>query len=347
MRARPSESLGLRALVPLFLAAALTAVVVDTAMAESVPPPGVHTSLTADRSTLTVGDPLELTLEVGHPADRVVVVPRLGPEWGSFEVLSQTPAQTVSNGDGSETTRQRLWVTLFAPGTFDTPPLPLSVRNPDGSVERVFPSPVRLTVSSVLSGPDEQLKDIRSPADLSTPLWEQPLARALAALAILAALGAVGYLLFRRSRRQEGLLAPAIDTRKPWEVAIQELERIERLDLTRGSEFKEHYTLVAGVMRTYLQATYLRDAGRMNATDMSTEEIRAAIGQSSLDNRNARLVVELLQEADLVKFANFAPPVSQAYETVGQVRNFVAATRPVFEEAPPQDNAYAPGRATP
>ena len=85
----------------------------------------------------------------------------------------------------------------------------------------------------------------------------------------------------------------------------------------------------------------------MNATDMSTEEIRAAIGQSSLDNRNARLVVELLQETDLVKFANFAPPVSQAYETVGQVRNFVAATRPVFEEAPPQDNAYAPGRATP
>ena len=276
-----------------------------------------------------------------------MVVPRLGPEWGSFEVLSQTPAQTVSNGDGSETTRQRLRVTLFAPGTFDTPPLPISVRNPDGSAEQVFPSPVRLTVSSVLSGPDEQLKDIRSPADLSTPLWEQPLARALAAFAILAALGAVGYLLFRRSRRQEGLLALAIDTRKPWEIAIQELERIERLDLTRGGDFKEHYALVAGVIRTYLQATYLRDAGQMNATDMSTEEIRAAIGQSSLDNRNARLVVELLQEADLVKFANFAPPVSQAYETVGQVRNFVAATRPVFEEAPPQDNAYAPGRATP
>ena len=100
-------------------------------------------------------------------------------------------------------------------------------------------------------------------------------------------------------------------------------------------------------MRTYLQATYLRDTDRMHATDMSTEEIRAAIGQSSLDNRNARLVDELLVEADLVKFANFAPPVSQAYEAVGRVRNFVAATKPVFEEAPPEDNAYAPGRAAP
>ena len=79
---------------------------------------------------------------------------------------------------------------------------------------------------------------------------------------------------------------------------------------------------------------------------MSTEEIGAAIWRSSPDHSKARLVEEFLQEADLVKFANLAPPVSQAYEAVEKVRNFVAATRPEFEEAPPEDSAPVLGRAT-
>ena len=126
----------------------------------------IRISFTADRSTLTVGDLATLVLEVTHPADHVVVVPRLGNEWGSFEVVTQTAAQTGSNGDGTETTSQRIEVTLFAPGTFETPDLPISVRGPDGGIEQVFPSPVLLTVTSVLTDGDETLKDIRPDADL-------------------------------------------------------------------------------------------------------------------------------------------------------------------------------------
>ena len=338
---------GLRALVPLFLAVALSAVVVDTAMAQSVPPPGVRISFTADRSELTVGDVVTLSLVVAYPAELAVVIPPVGREWGLFEVQAQTAVQTVSASDGSRTIAKQFRVTLFVPGVFETPALPVNIRSPDGSVEQVYANPVRLTVNSVLSGPDEELKDLRSPADLSTPLWEQPVVQALAVLAVLAALGTGGYLLHRRSRRQEALPEEVIDMRRPWEAAVQELDRIERLDLPGAGDLKEHYILVSGVMRAYLQATYLRDDGQVDATDMSTEEIGAAIWRSSPDHRNARLVEELLQEADLVKFANFAPPVSQAYEAAGKVRDFVATTKPMFEDAPPEDSAHAPERATP
>ncbi len=340
------DGLGLWVLVPLFLAVALTAVVVDTAMAQSVPP-GVRISFTADRSELTVGDVVTLSLVVSYPAELAVVIPPVGREWGAFEVQAQTAVQTVSASDGSRTIAKQFRVTLFAPGVFETPALPVNIRSPDGSVEQVYASPVRLTVNSVLSGPDEELKDLRSPADLSTPLWEQPAAQALAALAVLAALATGGYRLYSRSRRQEALPEEVIDMRRPWEVAVQELDRIERLDLPGAGDLREHYILVSGVMRAYLQATYLRDDGQVDAIDMSTEEIGAAIWRSTPDHRNARLVAELLQEADLVKFANFAPPVSQAYEAAGKVRNFVAETGPVFEAAPRQDSAYAPERATP
>ena len=37
-------------------------------------------------------------------------------------------------------TRQRIEVVLFAPGTFETPELSISIRRPDGAVYLVVPS---------------------------------------------------------------------------------------------------------------------------------------------------------------------------------------------------------------
>ena len=99
--------------------------------------PDINVVLVADRDELTVGDLVTITLEATHPSDHAVVLPRLGSEWGPFEVRSQTPARTESGGDGLSTTRKRFEVTMFAPGEYETPSLPLTVREPDGSVSRV------------------------------------------------------------------------------------------------------------------------------------------------------------------------------------------------------------------
>ena len=330
-----SAGLGLQALVALLLCVALSTVIVDSAMAQSVPPPGGGVSFTSDRSELTVGDVATLSLVVSHRADLSVVIPRLEREWGPFEVQAQTSVQSVSASDGMKTIAKQFRVVLFAPGAFETPNLPISVRSPDGSVEQFQPPPVRLTVHSVLTGTEGELKDLRPPADLSTPFWEQPALFALAALLVVAALGVPGYYLYRRSRRQVRVAEPVVDTRTPWEAAIQELDRIGRLDLPGKGDSKEHYTLVAGTLRAYLGATYLRDTDRMQATDMSTEEMVTAIWRSPLDHGNAMLFIELLQEADLVKFANYAPPASRAYEAVGQARELVEATRLSLERMAP------------
>ena len=100
--------LGLHALVALLLSVALSTVIVhsamgQTAMGQSVPPPGVDVSFTSDRSDLTVGDVATLSLVVSHRADLAVVIPRLEREWGPFEVQAQTSVQTVSADDGRRT----------------------------------------------------------------------------------------------------------------------------------------------------------------------------------------------------------------------------------------------------
>ena len=322
-----------RILVPFLLAVFLVMVTVDTAAAQTSSSSAVHISFTADRPDLTVGDVAILSLVVSHPDDLVVVLPRLEREWGPFEVQAQTSVQTISLSAGVKTIAKQFQVAPFAPGAFETPDLPISVRNPDGSVEQVYPDPVELTVHSVLSGQDQELKDIRPPADLSTPLWKRPAVLVLTGLVVVGTPVVVGLYVYRRSRTQVSVAVQETDSRKPWEVAHQELDRIARLDLPDSGDFKEHYTLVAGTLRTYLGATYLKEVGEAGVTDMSTEEIRAAISRSSLDSLNSREAIELLQDADLVKFANYSPPAARANEVVRQVRHFVDATRPALEQA--------------
>lgn len=323
------------------VAVVLAAMVPSAAVAQDGPQSAVRVSFTSDRATLTVGDLVTLTLEVTHPADHVAVVPRLDPEWGSFEVIAQSAAQIRSNGDGTETTSRQLTVTIFAPGEFQTPSLPITVRAPNGSVERLVSPPVRLTVESVLSGSEETLKDIRSPADLSPPLWKQPASLAIASLAAVAAIALVAYFVHKYLRARDAQPASEVDTRTPWEIAIQEIEEIERLDLPGEGRFTDHYTLVAGVTKAYVCATYLDNSTGTGATDMTTDETVTAIWQSSLDRKNARLVADLLLEADLVRFSNYSPPASQAHEALSVARRIVEGTEPPGEETALREDSHS------
>ena len=316
-----------------------------SAAAQEIAVPDVHVSVTADPEELTVGDLATLILEVTHPSDHVVVLPSLGSVWGPFEVRSQEPARTDPGGDGISTTRKRFRVALFAPGEYETPSLPLTVRAADGSVSLVNAPAARLTVRSVLSGADDALRDIRSPADLSESFWDRPAVRVLVSLFALGSLGMAAYMLYRRLRGDAATPEPVMDTRTPREIATQELDRIERLDLPGYGQFKEHYTLVSAVLRAYLQATRFVDTVELDTGDMTTEEIVSALRDHSLDSRHFTPVRDLLLEADLVKYSSYAPHAPQAYEALARAREIVVEARPEAVAPPdgsPQYRSEAP-----
>ncbi len=311
----------------------------DLAVAQQPTVPDVRVSLVADREELTIGDIVTLTLEATHPPDHIVVLPKLQSEWGPFEVRTQTPARTVARGDGVWTTYGQYKATLFAPGEFETPDLSVSVRTPDGSVTQVSAPTALLTVNSVLSGPDDPLRDIRSHADLSTGFWSRPTTRALAALFALAAIGAVAFFVRQRLHQVETTQEPVVDTRTPYEIATQELNRIERLDLPGSDNFEEHYTLVSALIRAYLQTTYLDETDRLDTERMTTDEIETSLDQSSLEPGRHGLVSELLNEADVVKYSGYAPSASEAREALEKARTFV------YHDAP--KSVSLPGEGVP
>ena len=131
------------------------------------------------------------------------------------------------------------------------------MRDSAGQVRDVTVPGASVTVVSVLTPGDEQPKDIKPPAEVDQPPFAE-LTRAvyerawIIAGAVLALLLIVAVYLLMRSR---GSAAP-VDTRSPHQIALEELHRIEALDLPSQSRFKEHYTLVTDCIRRYLEPAF-------------------------------------------------------------------------------------------
>ena len=279
---------------------------------------GVEVTLSPDRNELTVGDPALLALEVTHPAGYQVIIPKLEQVWGDFEVRSQSAATTTANDDGTETTRQMIEVTLFNLGDFETLPLPLTIGDGAGQVfEEIVPSTL-LTVVPTLAEDDSELRDIKPQAGLNLPAtWPW----IVGGLLLAAGLAVAGWWAYRRWRG-EPLLAPAVDNRPPWQVAYDELSRIEELGLLDQRRFKEYYTLVTDCLRTYLEAQFT-----LQVFERTTSELRVSLRQSDLAPEQARRFLDLFSESDLVKFAKFVPDVESGHRLIGEAWELVTLTR--------------------
>lgn len=298
----------------------IAALFVGVARAQADAP--VQATLTADQYELRVGDPVQLTLEVTHPDDYQVIIPQLNQTWGELEVRSQSQATTTTNDDGTETTRQQIEVTVFNLGDLETPVLPLTISDGAGQITEELVSPTSLSVVPTLAEDDNELRDIKPQATLGVPAtWPWLIGGLLLALAA----GAGSFWAYRRWRGQP-LFTSARDRRPPWQVAFDELARIEGLGFVEQRRFKEHYTLVTDVLRTYLEKQF-----NLRVFDRTTSELKPVLRQSDLAPEHSRRLLDLFTDSDLVKFAKFTPDVEEARQLTAEARQLVELTRPSLE----------------
>ena len=281
---------------------------------------------------ITVGDPITLRLEVEHPSNSRVILPQLDKQWQDFEVLKQTQAEVVDNGDGTATTGKDIVVTLFAPGQYQTPLLTVTHQQADGRIEELAAPVIPLQVTSVLTD-DQELRDIKPQADLPVPpLWPWILLGVWLALLLAAGLTILGWWLYHRPRRQPATVeavAPVLDTRPPEVIAYEELARIEAMNLPAQQRIKEHYSLVSDCLRCYIEGRY-----QVPALEQTTGELQSAFKKIKAARREANVFLNLFMISDLVKFARYLPPPDEVGELIPKARMLVDATTPTAEPAP-------------
>ncbi len=281
--------------------------------------PAQSLEVVPDTTRVTVGDPLTLRV-VPRLAAGASLLSRAAAPAGDlpegFRILASDSLAATAAG----AVEGRLRVAFFRPGKQSVPPLVLAYSpRPGAPPDTLRSQPVPIEVVAVLPPGDQTLRDIKDLAPLPrrSRLWLW--------LVLAAAVLAAGLLLTRRLRRRPApapvaveAIAPAADSRTPYERALERLVAIERARLPEQGDVPRHFELVTDTLRRYLE-----ESGAAPALELTTTELAWALPPvlASRGLRDAALAI--LRDADLVKFARVRPSGEAAARLLRAARSLL------------------------
>ena len=312
--------------------------------------PPVAASATVDRAVATTGDLITYRVTVEHDPGYQVDLPEPGADIAGFRIvdLGRDKPKTV---DG-RVVEQR-WYKLRADlvGSYVLPPVtvhyakkgekpgaaPAANGKGEDAGSTVETSEIFVEVESVLpaGGAAKDIHDIKPLEKIAErPPWLIPGVVALGALALVAA----ALLWWRRRRR-----APAAPPRPAHEIAFAALDALRRTDFSDLAAVRRYYFAISEVVRAYVEGRF-----GLNATDLTSEEIRAALpALTGLDAGEAERLTRFLTVTDGVKFAARVPDEEEIRAVYEDALSFVEATRPRPQPEPAVADAEPPAAPPP
>ena len=172
-------------------------------------------------------------------------------------------------------------------------------------------------ITSLVPAGNPSLKDIRE-IELVSRRNPWPLVGAVTAALLLLA----GYL---RRRRRPAPVPPLVEptpsqvpSPTAYALALEQLGAIESAHWPKHGHVARHYEAIVDVLRGYLEATE-----QLPARERTTEELVWAIPPHLTGNGLRDELRELLDQADLVKFARFRPDPETAETFLEQCRGLL------------------------
>lgn len=137
------------------------------------------------------------------------------------------------------------------------------------------------------------------------------------------------YLKSRKNKDTEPESEP-IDPRKAHEIAYEELEVLRQKQLWQSQQFKAYYTELTEILRRYIFNRYAIDAMEQTSDDIISEFRRNK--ELKEKKEEIKLLSDVLQVADLVKFAKWQPLPDECERSFHQVTQFIDNTKEVITE---------------
>lgn len=264
-------------------------------------------------------------VETGNPFVLHISVPQ---DYGQPEQIDFSawdtllPTKNIINQTGWQQENGR-WVQHFTLLAFDSaqlelPPLGLHFAGGDFLQTNALSLNVLPTPAPDDPADMQEIKDIyrepRNWLDFLTPYW--PIAAGVLLLAL-----AIWWFLFRKQKT--GLETERMIRQAPHELALRKLAELERRRYWQQGQLKTYYSELSHIAREYLERRY-----HIPALELPSDAMLRKLQKTDLPEYWLQPLTELLQWADLAKFAKGNPPETyhqQAFETV---RALVEKTKP-------------------
>ncbi|MFQ5584604.1 MAG: hypothetical protein ACE5GL_09240, partial [Calditrichia bacterium] len=275
-------------------------------------------------SVITIGDRVTYTLKITRDKNLRIKQPGPGANLGMFEIKDyniQPPVET----DGKITEQFDYVISVFDTGKFVIPPFPVAFFPSDTSrkYQIIESEPVNIFVKSLLSEGDVDIRDIKPP--LEPPYNYTRLILLLGGLLLLIAAAVAGYIIYRKRKHGEPIFRKEV-IRPAHEIAYEELDKLLASKLLEKGEFKQFYSKLSDILRLYLENRFF-----IRALEDTTSELMDSLKEIEISEENSAICKEVLDLADLVKFAKYIPQTEETNRAVQLVKEFIEATHLEFE----------------
>jgi len=189
--------------------------------------------------------------------------------------------------------------------------------------------PIWIDVAAPNLPQNAEPRDIKAPKTARPPLWPW---------LVLAAVLAAGYALYRKFSQKNAADAGndrPVDTRPPEIVAESDLNALQKSGLWELGRHKDFYSALTDILKRYIERRF-----GFAAPQMTTVEISRALRRADLDRGIMGKFKEVLDRADLVKFAKIPPGSDWGPSDI------VSAIQIVKDTTPRPPEPAAPGQGT-
>ncbi len=292
-----------------YVAAALLTIAVTLAGSPAGAADPVNAVVTLDRTSITVGDRIAMSVLVDAEPGYAVSDPTIARRIGQFEVV-QTQASQKSTRGTQIRFIYRYVITAWAVGGLLLPPVEVGYAGPDGvaGTARTAEMPVNVT-SVVAAGEDaSDIKPIKPQLGLPQAIWGRLGRIALGLAGAAAVAGIVAFVLWLIFRRRSAGAPDEYLT--PVRRALRELDELAELRLPEQGRTAEHYARLSACLRRYVVERFGVEPGR------TSREVRAALERAGLERTQASAIYEILREGDEVRFRGAIPYPAHALNAV-------------------------------
>jgi hypothetical protein len=206
------------------------------------------------------------------------------------------------------------------PHTLTLPSVPIAIARASGELITICTSPHTLLVDDPTSN-EAEAKPRRNPPPLrQVEVWTAAKNVALGALIALPVGVLVAFLISRWLRRQKPVPPPP-PPRPPWEVALEALLLLRGKRLLEQGLTTQHFAEVSLAVREYLGRRFGFDG-----LESTTRELLEHLVPAKPAPELREEIEALLRRADLVKFANLTPQVSECEIAYERAEHIVRST---------------------
>lgn len=280
--------------------------------------PKVETKI--DSTSMMIGDQMSMQLRIKHSPKTVILLPKGVKLGDKIEVLNERDTMTKISAN-EVLTQKSMTITAFDSGVYMIPPVPIHTET-NGIIDTIFSKAMQLTVVSPLLDSTKNIAPIKDilPEDMS--FKEDILPVLLGAFVIFILISIIYYY---TKRKKEKIVEEVVETAPklpPHVIAYLKLKQLEEGELWQKGDFKTYHSEVSYTMREYLENRF-----NIPALESVTDEIMTTLNDFEIENKQVINLKNVLQTADLVKFAKLIPNETEHRQAMDFSLEFVEKTQ--------------------